>query len=151
MGKGQGAKKETKGLKVFCWELHLRCDFMVLKDTTSVIDHDLGLVIFRKPFVEAIGLIYDKEEGIITFEKDKEKIIFKMPHKMEMFKHIDFMDMNTDSIPPFLMKGDDDSSRETYYSDSLDLGTEYNHDENMCRAIRSLLAMKAKRNKGEVT
>ncbi|GJS03805.1 hypothetical protein Tco_0320313 [Tanacetum coccineum] len=92
-----------------------------------------------------------REEGTITFEKDKEKIVFKMPHKMEMFKHIDFTDMNTDRIPPFVIEGDDDSSRKTYYSDSLDLGPEYKHDKNVCRAIRSLLAMKAKRNIGEVT
>ncbi|GKE90568.1 hypothetical protein Tco_1571663 [Tanacetum coccineum] len=50
------------------------------KDTTSVIDHGLGSVVFEKPFIEATGLIYDKEEGTITFEKDKEKIVFKMPH-----------------------------------------------------------------------
>ncbi|GKA59776.1 MAK10-like protein [Tanacetum coccineum] len=65
--------------------LYLRCDFMVLEDTTSVIDHDLGSIVFEKPFVEATGLVYDREEGTITFEKDKEKIVFKMPHKMEMF------------------------------------------------------------------
>ncbi|GKE12317.1 hypothetical protein Tco_1415868, partial [Tanacetum coccineum] len=141
----------VKGLTVFVGNFTYECDFMLLKDTTSVIDHDLGLVIFGKPFVEATGLIYDREEGTITFEKDKEKIMFKMPHKMKMFEHIDFTDMNTDRIPPFIIEGDDDSSRKTHYSDSLDLGPEYKHDENVCRAIRSLLAIKAKRNKGEVT
>ncbi|GJW61529.1 hypothetical protein Tco_0110864 [Tanacetum coccineum] len=120
----------VKGLKVFVRNFSYECDFMVLKDTTSFIDHDLGSVIFGKPFVEATGLIYDREEGTITFEKDKEKIMFRMPHKMEMFKHIDFTDMNTHRIPPLVIEGDDDSSRKTYYSDSLDLGPEYKHDEN---------------------
>ncbi|GJS16531.1 protein kinase-like domain, concanavalin A-like lectin/glucanase domain protein [Tanacetum coccineum] len=141
----------VKGLKVFVGNFTYECDFMVLEDTTSVINHDLGSVIFGKPFVEATGLIYDREEGIITFGKDKEKIVFKMPHKMEMFKHIDFMDIKTDRIPPFAIESDGDSSEKTYYSDSIDLGSEYKHDENVCRAIRSLIAMKAKRNKGEVT
>ncbi|GJR03345.1 hypothetical protein Tco_0526329 [Tanacetum coccineum] len=141
----------VKGLKVFVRNFTYECDFMVLEDTTSVIDHDLGSVIFGKPFVEATGLVYDKEEGTITFEKDKEKILFKMPHKMEMFKHIDFTDIKTDRIPPFAIESDDDSSEKTHYSDNLDLGSEYKHDENVCRAIRSLIAMKAKRNKGEVT
>ncbi|GJR70163.1 hypothetical protein Tco_0016228 [Tanacetum coccineum] len=141
----------VNGLKVFVGNFTYECDFMVLEDTTSVIDHDLGSVIFGKPFVEAIGLIYDREEGTITFEKDKDKIVFKVPHKMEMFKHIDFTDMNTDRIPPFVIEGDDDSSRKTHYSDSFDLGPEYKHDENVCRAIQSLIAMKAKRNKGKVT
>ncbi|GJU14335.1 MAK10-like protein [Tanacetum coccineum] len=57
------------------------------------------------------SLVYDKEEGTITFEKDKEKIVFKMPHKMEMFKHMDFTDIRTDWIPPFAIESDDDSSR----------------------------------------
>ncbi|GKB29872.1 hypothetical protein Tco_0869273 [Tanacetum coccineum] len=48
------------------------------------------------------GLVYDKEEGTITFEKDKEKILFKMPYKMEMFKHIDFTDIKTDRMPPLM-------------------------------------------------
>nr|GEU39939.1 reverse transcriptase domain-containing protein [Tanacetum cinerariifolium] len=52
----------VKGLKVFVGNFTYECEFMVLKDTTSVIDHDLGSVIFRKPFVEATGIVYDKEE-----------------------------------------------------------------------------------------
>nr|GEY55746.1 protein kinase-like domain, concanavalin A-like lectin/glucanase domain protein [Tanacetum cinerariifolium] len=43
----------VKGLKVFVRNFTYECDFMVLEDTTSVIDHDLGLVNFGKPFVEA--------------------------------------------------------------------------------------------------
>ncbi|GJR04120.1 hypothetical protein Tco_0527104 [Tanacetum coccineum] len=109
----------VKGLKVFVRNFTYECDFKVLQDTTSVIDHDLGSVIFGKPFVETTGFVHDREEGTITFEKDKENNVFKMPHKMEMFKHID---IKTDRIPPFAIK-----------------------------AIRSLIAMKAKRNKGEAT
>ncbi|GKE30184.1 protein kinase-like domain, concanavalin A-like lectin/glucanase domain protein [Tanacetum coccineum] len=140
----------VKGLKLFVGNFTYECDFMVLEDTTSVIDHDLGSVIFGKPFVEATGLVYDREEGTNTFEKDKEKIVFKMPHKMEMFKHIDFTDIKTNRIPPFTIESDDDSSKKTHYSNSLDLESEYKHDENVCIAIQSLITMKAKRNKGEV-
>ncbi|GJU99222.1 hypothetical protein Tco_1328493 [Tanacetum coccineum] len=110
----------VRGLKVFIGNFTYECDFMVLEDTTSVIDHDLGSVVFGKPF-----------------EKDKEKIMFKMPHKMEMFNHIDFTDIKTDRIPPFVIKGDDDNSEKTHYSDSLDLGPDYKYDENVCRADRT--------------
>ncbi|GJS78752.1 hypothetical protein Tco_0728633 [Tanacetum coccineum] len=49
-----------------------------------------GLKVFvGKPFVKESGHIYDNDEGTVTFEKDKERITFKMPHKMERFKHID--------------------------------------------------------------
>nr|GEV87130.1 hypothetical protein [Tanacetum cinerariifolium] len=79
----------VKGLKVFVGNFTYECDFVVLEDTTSVIDHYLGGMIPRKPFVKETGLVYDKDEGTLTFEKDGENIIFKMPHKMKMFKHID--------------------------------------------------------------
>ncbi|GKB24301.1 hypothetical protein Tco_0863702 [Tanacetum coccineum] len=144
-------KELSQGLKVFVGNFTYECEFMVHEDTTTVIDHDLGSVVFEKPFIEATGLIYGKEEGTIMFEKDKENIVFKMPHKMEMFKHIDFTNIKTDHIPLFVIEIDNDSSKKTHYSDSLDLGPEYKHDENMFRAIRSLIAIKAKRNKGEVT
>ncbi|GJZ75359.1 protein kinase-like domain, concanavalin A-like lectin/glucanase domain protein [Tanacetum coccineum] len=70
-----------RGLKVFIGNFTYECDFMVLKDTTSVLDHDLGSVLFGKPFVETTRLVYDMKEGTVVFEKDKEKIVFKMPHK----------------------------------------------------------------------
>nr|GEV35492.1 reverse transcriptase domain-containing protein [Tanacetum cinerariifolium] len=94
------------------------------KDTTSVIDHDLGAIVFRKPFVENIGLIYDKKEGTIAFKVNNEKLIFKMPHKMEMFKNVDFTGVGTDMIPPFIVGGDDDGNEKTHYSDSLNLRPE---------------------------
>nr|GEU34091.1 hypothetical protein [Tanacetum cinerariifolium] len=79
--------------------------------SNSVIDHYLGSVAFRKPFIEATGLVYNKEEGTVVFERDKERIIFKMPHKMDMFKHVDFTDRGIDSIPPFVIESDDDNCK----------------------------------------
>nr|GEV89923.1 retrotransposon protein, putative, Ty1-copia subclass [Tanacetum cinerariifolium] len=84
----------VEGLKFFVGNFTYKYDFVVLKDTTSVIDHDVGSFVFGKLFMEASGLVYNKKEGTLAFEKDKEKILFKMPHKMEMFKHIDFTDIN---------------------------------------------------------
>nr|GEX04596.1 MAK10-like protein [Tanacetum cinerariifolium] len=78
----------VKGLRVFVVNFTYKCDFMVLEDTTSVINHYLGSVLFRKPFMEATRLAYNKEEGTIVFERDKEMILFKMPHKMDKFKHV---------------------------------------------------------------
>ncbi|GJW44851.1 gag-pol polyprotein [Tanacetum coccineum] len=136
----------VRGLKVFIGNFTYECDFMVLEDTTSVIDHDLGSIVFGKPFMETTRLVYDMREGTVMFEKDKEKIMFKMPHKMEMFKHIDFMDIKANRIPPFVIESDDDNSEKTHYSDSLDLGPEYKYDENVYRAIRSLITLKARIN-----
>ncbi|GJW44490.1 hypothetical protein Tco_0073289 [Tanacetum coccineum] len=142
----------VKGLKVFVGNFTYECDFMVLEDTTSVIDHYLGSVVFGKPFMEATGLVYNKEEGMVVFERDKERIIFKIPHKIDMFKHVDFADKCTDYIPSFVIESDDDNCEKTHYSNSLDLGPEYKYDEYVCRGIQSLMAAKARRkNKVEVT
>ncbi|GJS13732.1 hypothetical protein Tco_0408204 [Tanacetum coccineum] len=101
--------RRVKGLRVFVGNFTYECYFMLLEDTTSVIDHYLGSVVFGKPFMEATELVYNKEEGTVVFERDKKRIIFKMPHKMDMFKHVDFADRGTDSIPPFVIESDDDN------------------------------------------
>ncbi|GJU58233.1 protein kinase-like domain, concanavalin A-like lectin/glucanase domain protein [Tanacetum coccineum] len=103
----------VKRLRVFFGNFTYKCDFMVLEDTTSVIDHYLGSGVFEKPFKEETGLVYNKEEGTVVFERDKERIIFKMPHKMDMFKHVDFTDRGTDSIPSFVIESDDDNYKKT--------------------------------------
>ncbi|GKD51909.1 hypothetical protein Tco_1280885, partial [Tanacetum coccineum] len=98
----------VRNLKVFVSHFTYEYDFIVLEDTTSIIDHDLGVVVFRKPFVEKTGLIYDKKEGTIAFAEDNERLIFKMPHKMEMFKNVNFTRVSTHRISPFVIGGDDD-------------------------------------------
>ncbi|GKC37952.1 hypothetical protein Tco_1050336 [Tanacetum coccineum] len=106
----------------------------------------------RKPFAETTGLIYDKKEGTVAFEGNNEKLIFKMPHNMEMFKNVDFMGISTGKIPPFIIGGNDDDNEKTHYSDSLNLGPEYKYHESVCKAIRSLIRMKnMRKNRGEFT
>ncbi|GJR52081.1 protein kinase-like domain, concanavalin A-like lectin/glucanase domain protein [Tanacetum coccineum] len=142
----------VSGLEVFIGNFTYECNFMILEDTTSIIDHHLGEVVFGKPFARKTGFVYDLEKGTVTFEKDNEKITFKMPHKMESFNHMDSKDVNTDSIPPFVLENNDDRGK-TYHSDSLTLRPEYREDESISKEIRHLtkLEREAKRNKGEVT
>nr|GEW83634.1 hypothetical protein [Tanacetum cinerariifolium] len=123
-----------------------------VKDTTSIIDHPFGEVIFGKPFARNTGLVYDQEERTVTFKNDDEKFTFKMPYKMETSNHIDFKNINTDSIPPFILRNNDDH-RKTYYSDSLTLGSAYKDDESISKEIQHLMKLEreAKRHKGEVT
>ncbi|GKA93569.1 hypothetical protein Tco_0815555 [Tanacetum coccineum] len=141
----------VKGLKVFVGNCTYECDFVVVEDTTSVIDHYLGGMVLRKPFVKESGLIYDKYEGTITFEKDKERITFKMPHKMERFKHIDKEILKTDNIPSFIITSDDSDQEKTYYSDNLNLRPAYRQDKSVTKAIKCLIKMKSRKGKGEVT
>ncbi|GJX14139.1 hypothetical protein Tco_0205897 [Tanacetum coccineum] len=119
-------------------------------DTTSIIDHHLGEVVFVKPFARKTGLVYDPEEGTVTFKKDNEKITFKMPHKMEAFNHMDSKDVNTNSLPPFVLENNN-YRRKTYYLNSLTLGSN-REDESISKEIRHLMKLEreAKRHKGEV-
>nr|GEY41505.1 protein kinase-like domain, concanavalin A-like lectin/glucanase domain protein [Tanacetum cinerariifolium] len=139
----------VRGLKVLIGNFTYECNFMILEDTTSIIDHHLGEVVFRKPFARKTGLIYDPKEGTVTFEKDNEKITFKMPHKMEAFNHMDSKDVNTNSILPFVLENKDDRGK-TYYLDSLTLGLEYREDESISKEIQQLMKLEreAKRHKG---
>ncbi|GKA15937.1 protein kinase-like domain, concanavalin A-like lectin/glucanase domain protein [Tanacetum coccineum] len=142
----------VKGLKVFVGNFTYECNFMILEDTTSSIDHHLGEVVFGKPFARNNGLVHDQEEGTVTFEKDDKKITFKMPYKMEASNRIYFKDINTDSIPPFVLGSNDDHGK-TYNSDSLTLGPDYREDESISKEIRHLMKLEreAKRHKREVT
>ncbi|GJX12517.1 hypothetical protein Tco_0204275 [Tanacetum coccineum] len=60
--------------------------------------------------------------------------------KMEAFNHIDFKDVNTDSIPPFVLENNNDRGK-TYYSDSLTLGPEYKEDEIISKEIQHLMKL----------
>ncbi|GJX02468.1 hypothetical protein Tco_0186381 [Tanacetum coccineum] len=120
----------VRGLKVFIENFTYECDFMILEDTTSIIDHDLGEISFGKPFIEETSLAYDKEEGTIVFRRNDENITFKMPRSMEMFRHIDLKDMNTDPIPPSVL-GNKNEHGKVYYSNSLNIGPEYKQNESV--------------------
>ncbi|GJS58072.1 hypothetical protein Tco_0652856 [Tanacetum coccineum] len=123
----------VRGLKDFVGNFTYECNFMILEDTTSIIDHQLGEVVFGKPFVRETGLVYDQARDVV-FEKDNEKITFKMPHKMETFNHIDFKDIDTNSIPPFVLDNNNNHVK-TYYSDSQILGPGYREDKSISKEI----------------
>ncbi|GJZ40691.1 hypothetical protein Tco_0587577 [Tanacetum coccineum] len=92
-------------------------------------------MVLRKPFVKETGLVYDKDKGTVMFEKEGEKIIFNMPHKMEMFKHIDKDILKMDNIPSFIITDDDGEQEKTSYSDSLNLGPAYRRDESVTKCF----------------
>ncbi|GJV30566.1 hypothetical protein Tco_1387014 [Tanacetum coccineum] len=108
-------------------------------------------VVLEKPFVMKIELIYDKDEGTVKFEKEGEKIVFKMPHKMEMFKHVEKDILKTDNIPSFVITDDDGNQEKTHYSDNLNLGLAYRRDESTTKEIQSLIKIKSRRNEEGVT
>ncbi|GKB57782.1 hypothetical protein Tco_0913968 [Tanacetum coccineum] len=130
----------VKSLKIFIGSFAYECDFMILEDTISIIDRCLGEMVFGKPFIDKTGLVYNKEEGTVTFKQDNEKIKFKMTHTMEIFKQTIFMSASTDSIPPLAYE-ENFSSRRTHYYQSLLIGDEYRQDEGDRRGVRHLMRL----------
>ncbi|GJS85312.1 protein kinase-like domain, concanavalin A-like lectin/glucanase domain protein [Tanacetum coccineum] len=90
----------VRRLKFFIGSLAYECEFMILEDTTSIIDRHLAEMVFGRPFIDGTDLVYNEEEGTVMFEQDDEKITFKMPHTMEIFKKTRLMGLSSDSIPP---------------------------------------------------
>nr|GEV05426.1 hypothetical protein [Tanacetum cinerariifolium] len=130
----------VRGLKVFVGNFTYECDFMILEDTTSIIDHHLREIAFKKPFIEETGLAYNKEEGTIVFWENNEKITFKMPHRMELFEHIDLKDMSTDPMPPFVLENKNEHEK-VYYSNSLIRGPKYKQNESVSKEIQRLMKL----------
>ncbi|GJU84373.1 hypothetical protein Tco_1291919 [Tanacetum coccineum] len=140
--------KELSHHECFAYEY----DFMILEDTTSIIDHHLREMVFRRLFIDETGLVYNEGEGMVMFEQGDEKITFKMPHTMEIFKQTKIMRLSTDSIPPSAHEENFVHGRTQYYQ-SLLIGDEHKQDGGDRRGIRHLMRLEREimDNKGEVT
>ncbi|GJV53713.1 hypothetical protein Tco_1449454 [Tanacetum coccineum] len=127
-------------------------DFMILEDTTSIIDRCLGEMVFGRPFIDETGLVYNKEEGTVMFKQDNEKIKFKMPYTMEIFKQTRLMGASTDPIPSLAYEENFSNGR-THYYQSLLIGDEYRQDDGDRRGVRHLMRLEKEMMdyKGEVT
>ncbi|GJY17761.1 hypothetical protein Tco_0389252 [Tanacetum coccineum] len=137
--------KELSHHECFAYE----CDFMILEDTTSIIDRCLGEMVFGRPFIDETGLVYNKEEGTVMFKQDNEKIKFKMPHTMEIFKQTRLMGASIDSIPPLAYEENFSNGR-THYYQSLLIRDEYRQDEGDRRGVRHLMRLYLMRGSLEV-
>nr|GEZ14747.1 MAK10-like protein [Tanacetum cinerariifolium] len=128
------------------------CDFMILEDTTSIIDRHLREMAFGRPFINETGLVYNKEKGTVMFKQNDKKITFKMPHTMKVFKKTRLMGLSTDSIPSSAYEENFGHGR-THCYQSLLIGDEYRQDEGDRRGIRHLLWLEKETmdDKGEVT
>ncbi|GJZ25537.1 hypothetical protein Tco_0569790 [Tanacetum coccineum] len=141
-----------KGLKIFIRSFAYKCDFMILEDTTSIIEHHFKEMVFGRPFIEETGLVYNEKEGAVMFKQDDEKITFKIPHTMKIFKQKRLIGLSTDSIPPFAYEENFGHGR-THYYQSLLIRDEYKQDEGDRRGIRHLMRLEKEMmdNKGEFT
>nr|GEY26056.1 hypothetical protein [Tanacetum cinerariifolium] len=138
----------VKGLKVFIGGFAYKYDFMILEDTTRIIDDRLGEFVFGRPFIDEIGLVHNKEEGTIAFNKDDERITFEMPHTLEIFKQTRLQGLRTNLIPSATYEDNYGHGR-IHYCQSLLLGDEYMQDTSNKRGIRHLMKLEREMMKGQ--
>ncbi|GJV26028.1 hypothetical protein Tco_1378723 [Tanacetum coccineum] len=144
--------ERVKRIKIFIGSLAYECDFMILEDTSSVIDPRLGEMVLGKPFIEGTGLTHNNDNGAVIFEQSNGRITFKLPYTMETFKHMRLLGFNTDSIPPSAHE-ENFGHKETHYYQSLLIGEEYKQDKGDKKGIRYLMRLEKEmmEHKGEVT
>ncbi|GKC66038.1 hypothetical protein Tco_1098636 [Tanacetum coccineum] len=106
---------KAKRNKIFIGSLTYECDFMILEDTSSIIDCHLGEMVFGKSFIDETSLVYNEENGIVMFKQGDEKITFKMSYTMEVIKQTWLMGLSTDSIPPSAHEENFGHGRTHYY------------------------------------
>nr|GEX76615.1 reverse transcriptase domain-containing protein [Tanacetum cinerariifolium] len=82
---------------------------------SSIIDCHLGEMVFRKPFIDETNLVYSEENGTVMFKQGDEKITFRMPYTMEIFKQTRLMGFSIDSIPPFAYEENFGLGKTHYY------------------------------------
>nr|GEW23264.1 protein kinase-like domain, concanavalin A-like lectin/glucanase domain protein [Tanacetum cinerariifolium] len=128
----------VKHIKIFIGSFTYQCDFMILEDTGSIIDRHLGEMVFGKPFIDETNLVYSEENGTVMFKQGDEKITFRMPYTMEIFKQTRLMGFSIDSIPPFAYE-ENFGLEKTHYYQSLLIGDEYKQDDGGRRGIRHLM------------
>nr|GEX47950.1 hypothetical protein [Tanacetum cinerariifolium] len=127
-------------------------EWLLKNPQPPIIGHCLGDMVFGRPFIDETSLVYDKEDGTVMFKQDNEKIKFKMPHTMEIFKQTRLMDASIDSTPPLAYEENFSNGRTNYYQTLL-IGDEYRQDEGDRRGLRHLMRLEKAmmEDEGEVT
>nr|GEV69010.1 putative reverse transcriptase domain-containing protein [Tanacetum cinerariifolium] len=116
--------RRVRSLKIFTGSFAYECDFMILEDTTCIIDRHLREMAFGRPFINETSLVYNKEKGTVMFKQNDKKITFKMPHTMKVFKQTRLMGLSIDSIPSSTYEENFGHGRTHYYQVySLEMST----------------------------
>ncbi|GJY33212.1 hypothetical protein Tco_0417681 [Tanacetum coccineum] len=125
----------VRDVYVFVGSFTYVTDFVVLEDIGEFIVSGMADVVMGKPFRAVTQLEYDCVKGLISFSRIFDTYIFRMPHTIPMLKNF-----NRSKILPILVLNQRDLiSRLRYpyeknklmYKNCLNLGPEYQVDENM--------------------
>ncbi|GJU11184.1 hypothetical protein Tco_1133580 [Tanacetum coccineum] len=121
-----------KGMHVFVGNFTYIVDFMTVEDISSVIDPRLLHVVLGRPFVEISNMTHDLSEGVVRFINGTNEVAYKMPHKIEQYNSLSYIDKeHTKSV---YHRNEEDKRRGVeyvmskilgFYKECLELGPEY--------------------------
>ena len=130
----------ARGLHVFIGDFVCQCDFVILEDVRGIIDPHLGEVVLGKPFINITNMIYDKDEGMVTFSNEIGCVEYMMPYKFEKFKGIENLDV--DNIPTFKVSDSNQGNNRIEYSGCMALGPEYKWDNEVIRRFKTAFLLR---------
>ena len=84
----QAQEKEYTGTLVLgktTPSVDLETEFVILEDTSGIIDHRLGEVVLGKSFLDKSEASISEDSEMIAFEKGNRKVTFLMPHKSKRY------------------------------------------------------------------
>ena len=130
----------VKGVQVFVKNFTYICDFMILEDMSGIIDQDLGDVVLGNPFVNTSKMIYNKDEGAVSFSGWAGYAKYVMPHKCKKFEGIEHLDV--DNTPALDISKDNLGEGRIKYSGCMALGPEYEWDNDMVEYYKAAHRMR---------
>ncbi|GKC76813.1 hypothetical protein Tco_1127587 [Tanacetum coccineum] len=119
-------------MHVFIGNFTYVIDFMIIKDTSSIIDPRLSQVVLGNPFVEISNMTHDPPEGVVRFTNRTDEITYKMPHNMEEYSSVS--DLESKHTKLVYLRNKEDKRRGVeyvmskilgFYKECLELGPEY--------------------------
>ncbi|GJW03472.1 hypothetical protein Tco_1562328 [Tanacetum coccineum] len=128
----------VRNVHVFVRSFTYTTNFTVFEDIGEYIESELSEVVMGKPFKELTHLEYDYNKGLFSFNRLWDTYIFQMPRTIPRLKNLGYHQWS--KIPPLLVLSDRDRMSELkypyeknklMYKGSLNLGPEYQFDEDM--------------------
>ncbi|GJZ79169.1 hypothetical protein Tco_0644006 [Tanacetum coccineum] len=122
----------AKGMHIFIGNFTYVSDFMIIEDTSSVIDPKVSHVVLGKPFVELSDMTHDSSLGVVRLINGNEEITYKMPYKIEQYDSIS--NDEKENMKSVYLRNDEDkkkgveyvmSKKLGFYKECLELGPEY--------------------------
>ncbi|GJT34741.1 hypothetical protein Tco_0925160 [Tanacetum coccineum] len=124
--------RRIKGMHVFVGNFTYIRDFMIIEDISSIIDPRLSQVVLGKPFVEISNMTHDPKEGVFRFTNGNDEVAYKMPHKIEQYNSLSYLEK--EHIKSVYFRNEEDKRRGVeyvmstilgFYKECLELGPEY--------------------------